>query len=271
MSDAVLVLRAPAAGLRRWRIACAIATLALASVPPLMFAAATMVRLHREGAVTTAAARSQPVRSSWVDVVPPQRRFALDAPLLRGLASTYAARRRSDGEREDLLAYGIPGFEAPAARLRIRRRVVNGVEPREPPLFAAMAREAAEAGFAVEHAGLADLMPTRFGAFEVVELTLGDGRGAPVQCTGFRLVLPAPALTLGGLACGALGAPIERAALACLVDRLDLVVRDEDLLDLFGARTARRGEGCAATEPDPGQAAWQDDKPVTHGVSSRRH
>lgn len=266
MSDAVLVVRPAAVSHRRMvLVSLAIALLALSAIGVGMGK-----RRFDPPPIAASRAAEGP---DWIEAPQASRLFTLDAPLLRGLVSAYAVRRQIlGGAREDLLVFGTPGFEAPAVRLRLRQGPGTDVSSLPPPLFAAMAREAAEGGFALERAGLAGRMTTRFGAFETVDLTLGDGRGTHVPCTGLRLVVDTPALTVAGVACGALGQPIERAALACLVDRLELApgAGDKTLTDVFasGRLVPICGNGAAKRD---GLADRPDDKPATPVRTSRRH
>ena len=251
------------------RTAAALATLVVALLL-LAVAGRALVRLHTAGTVAPASA---PIAAEWIDVPRPIHIFDLEAPLLRGSALVYTARRRTAGDgREDVLAYGIPGRDA-SLRLRLTRRTGGAAPP--PPLFAVIASQAADAGLSVGRAGLAYLMPTRFGRFEIADVALTDGSVSRVACRGFRLALEAPAFTMSGLACGAPGQPMTREALACLVDRLDLASGGDDraMIDFFAASERRRNPDCAGAglAPDAMHAAWLDDKPVTHLRTSRRH
>ena len=215
-----------------------------------------------------------PPPPAWIDVPRPVRIFDLAAPMFRGSPLLYSARRSTAGDgREDVLAYGTPGHDTAALRLRLERRGVRAVAP--PPLFSAIASQAADAGLSVERAGLAGVMPTRFGRFEIANVTLTDASATRLPCSGFRLALDAPAFTISGLACGAPGKPLTRAALACLVDRLDLASGGDDraMIDFFAASERHRDASCvgARLAPDALHAAWLDDKPVTHAKTSRRH
>lgn len=210
----------------------------------------------------------------WIDVPRPVHIFDLEAPLLRSAPLVYSARRRSAGDgREDMLVYGAPGGDSPMLRLRFDRR--TNAASALPPLFAAVARQAAESGLSVTREGLADLLPTRFGRFEVADVTLAGTSAAPLPCSGFRLAVDKPALTIGGLACGAPGKALDRATLACLLDRLDLASGGDDraMIDFFAASERRRDASCAGARlaPDHLHAAWLDDKPVTRPKTSRRH
>ncbi len=289
MSDAVLVTR-PLSPFQSWtpawrlvgglpgrlsgrvpaRTVAAAAILAL-SLMLLAVGATALVRLRDGG--TAVPALPPPLPPEWTDVPRPVHIFDLEAPMLRGLPPLYSARRRTMGDgREDMLAYGTPGHDA-ALRLRLGRRGPGAAAL--PPLVAAIASQAADADLSVGRVGLADLMPTRFGRFEVADVTLVDQTALRVPCSGFRLALDAPAFTISGLACGTPGKPLTRAALACLVDRLDLASGGEDraMIDFFAASERRRDPSCvgARLAPDGMHAAWLDDKPVTRAKTSRRH
>lgn len=214
----------------------------------------------------------------WLDVPRPIHIFGIEAPSLRALPLIYTARRRSAGDgREDMLAFGAPGLDSPTLRLRFYRRGPTAAPL--PPLFAAIVQQAAEAGLSVSRSGLADLLPTRFGAFEIADVALTGAMAERLTCSGFRLALTTPALTIGGLACGAPGKPVARAELACLLDRVDLHSGGDDraMIDFFAVSERRRDTGChgAGLAPDALHAAWLDDrsvgKPATHPGTSRRH
>ena len=251
------------------RTMMALGTLALALALPALVAAG-LVRLH---AGSTTPIRTPPPVPEWIDVPRPVHIFDLESPMLRGLPSAYSARRRPAGDgREDVLAYGKPGLDVPALRLRLRRGREAAATT---PLFAAIALQAAETNLSIERSGLADLMPTRFGTFEIADVTLTDGSIARVPCSGFRLALAAPAFTIAGLACGLPGRAVTRTTLACLVDRLDLAFGGDyrALIDFFAASERRRDPACAGARlaPDGLHAAWLDDKPATHRGTSRHH
>ena len=250
------------------RTAVAVATLAVA-LALLAAGAAALLRLQSGIPAST----EPPPQPEWTDVPRPVRIFDLDAPILRGSPLDYSARRRSAGDgREDILAYGAPG-DAPALRLLLYRR--SGAAAAPTPLFAAIARQAAEAGFAVGRLGLYDLMPTRFGRFEVADVTLTNATATRVPCSGFRLALETPSFAISGLSCGAAGQPLTRATLACVIDRLDLASGGDDraMIDFFAASERRRDPRClgARLAPDSLHAAWLDDKPVTHPRTWRLH
>ena len=205
-----------------------------------------------------------PPGSAWTEIVKPVRIYSLEAPEFAGRAATYTARRHViGGGREDVLALGTLDGAAPAIRLRIFRR---GTEPAaDVPLFAALVHEAAQAGLAVGRSSLPDVLPTRFGRFEVADITLTRKDGAATPCGGFRLALDKPALSISGLACGRHVAPMSRQAMGCLIERLDVASARDDraLIDFFAATELRRNAACAGMRlgPDGLHAPWLDEKP----------
>ncbi len=231
--------------------------LTAADAPPAPPAASTVLR---------------PLTSPWLEVIKPIEIVGLEAGEFANAARSYRARRNLEGGgRQDVIALGTPGA-GPALRLSLYRR---GSEASvAAPLFADLARQAADAGLAVTRSGLPDLLPTRFGAFEVADVALAAGAGRALPCTGFRLVLDAPALTVAGLSCGGPAAK-SRNALGCLLERLDLASGGSDraLADFFAASELRRSGTClgARLAPDQAHAAWLDDRSATPRRNSRRH
>jgi hypothetical protein len=127
-------------------------------------------------------------------------------------SATYEAQaRESDGARRDALTLGDPATDGPFLRASAR---VGGMT-RPPLFFVELAREAAEVGQAVAHAS----SPEADGPLLLSEVTL-DADGRERACLGFRFN-GAGTADLSGLACGANGAPLDRAALMCLIGRIE--------------------------------------------------
>jgi hypothetical protein len=251
-------------------------TVAALVVAPALAIALAAVPPWRDAAPSESPAPTRMSAPAWLDIVKPVQLFSLQANELSSLPLVYTARRRADGAgREDVLAFGTLAGERPALRLRISRADASTAVP---PLYVALARQAAEAGLSVGRSGLPDLMPTRFGAFEIADIALANSRGAAAPggaatCSGFRLVNDRPGFTIIGLACGDVR-PWPRKALACLVDRLDLASGGDDrqLIDFFAATELRRDGACEGMRlgPDTLHARWLDDKPATQRKTLRR-
>ncbi len=209
--------------------------------------------------------------AAWLDVVKPIETFSLESSEFGKAAKLYRARRHAEGGgRQDTIILGTTGSE-PALRLSLYRR---GTEPyNRVPFFSDVARQAADAGLAVTRSGLPDLLPTRFGALEVADISLNSSAAIPIPCSGFRLVLDAPALTLVGLACGTRTA-MSRRSLQCVLERLDLASggTDKTLVEFFAMSELRRTTTCAGTRlaPDQVHAGWLDDRSATPRRNTRR-
>jgi hypothetical protein len=65
--------------------------------------------------------------ATWAPIPRPTPLFAVTAPELRGLPLVYAARRHSEGGREDVLGYGA--FSSDGLHLRVAIRMGDPEEP----------------------------------------------------------------------------------------------------------------------------------------------
>ena len=226
-------------------------------------------------ALAVAPARSaSPVTLSpptWIDILKPVQIYSLQARELGHAPLRYTARRLSAGHgREDNLEFGVPSTEQPFLRLSVLRWAFT---PADSPIRVELAALDADVGLAGARDEGSDHLATRFGQFDVVAKARPVGAAGP-SCDGFRLILDAPELAIAGLACGTTRHPLSRAALACLIDRLDLasVGDDRALIDLFAASELRRDSACRGMRlgPDEVHAPWLDDKPVTPHRKMRR-
>jgi hypothetical protein len=132
-------------------------------------------------------------------------------------AAAYEAQTRdSDGARRDALTLGDPSSEGPFLRASAR---IGAASRHSSLFFVELAREAAEVGQAVAHASSPQADAEAGGAVLLSDVTLeADGRQR--ACLGFHFSA-AGAADLSGIACGAAGEPLERAALSCLIGRLE--------------------------------------------------
>jgi hypothetical protein len=198
------------------------------------------------------------VKPAWVEIQKPFRLFALNAPDW-GRDLTYAAERHRDGGgRRDHLIFGKFGA---TAWLQITLYRPGMEEADATPFFTDMARRAAPAGLTVARMGQPQQVPTRVGSFDVADFTLASTKGASDQsspCLGFRST-DGKVLEIGGFACGTPGNPIDRARLACALDRLDLISAGEDreLRAFFTGAPRQLGAACSTP---PGEA--QKNEPV---------
>ena len=127
----------------------------------------------------------------------------------------YVARARPSGERWDTLTFGEPG--AGDLLFRVTLRSANA-SLQKSSLFVALAKQSAELGAAVVHATSPQSAETTLGLVEWADIRLAD-RSGERSCLGFRAARPAN-IDMSGFACGGRGAPLDRAALECLLGRL---------------------------------------------------
>ena len=224
--------------IRRVLIAC---TLALLLSGALVYFLLTLPQAQQDGAVTA----PHVAKPAWVEIPKPFRLFALNAPQWgRDLAYT-AERHRDGGGRRDRLTFGKFGESAWLQVTLYRRGFENG-DPA--PLFVDLARRAAPAGLVVTRMGQPKPLQTRLGSVEVADLGLAGATGPSGQttpCLGFRSA-EGTVLEIGGFACGTRGNPIDRARLACALDRVDLVSAGDDaeLRAFFTGAAGQLGAAC---------------------------
>ena len=139
------------------------------------------------------------------------------APLVEigGAASYRAQANPADGSRIDRLTLGDAGGGAPFLAATVRRGP-SAAAPAQ--FFVDMATVSAGFGAAVERSGVPATQSGGRGPMESAELSLKAG-AASRDCLGFRFGF-GPGASLSGVACPALGAAVDRAALACLLERL---------------------------------------------------
>jgi hypothetical protein len=158
----------------------------------------------------------------------------------------YAARRHTTGGgREDVLTFGEFVGAGPFFRLSIYR---HGAEKTaDAAFFVDMARRAAQLGLSLGRANVAQTQATRFGDFETAAMTMTEDGVTRDACRGFRFSAAQLGLTIAGFSCGADDEAASAVALACLVNRLDLISSGEDsaLRDFFVAAQPRGARGCA--------------------------
>jgi hypothetical protein len=215
-------------------------------------------KLLADPALEVAKAEEAPI-AAWLSIEEPRARFALRSPDFEGLAKRYeAATHPAGGGRDDVLIFGAFAADGPHVRLSVYR---TGREaPAPSTFFVDLVRRAGESGLAVIKSAVASPMSSKFGAVEVADVQLA-GQGGERACVAFRLVVPAPGMRLAGWQCGTAEKPADRAALGCLIDRLDLVgaANDLGLANYFAAADMRRQPCAQATPAGNGRkTTWLD-------------
>ena len=174
--------------------------------------------------------------------------FSFESPLFPREQVAHEARRHNPGGgREDIFTFGAPGGDRGFARV-VAYRIGSEAGP-PGTMFLEMARRAAEAGFAVARSAFPAPLPTRFGLLEVADLTLA-GDGGEQRCMAWRMVADEQDLRVTGWLCGAEGKPVDRQALTCFAERLDLPApqTDKGLRALFSAAERPRSPGCPISQ-----------------------
>lgn len=233
-----------------------VAPSAASAVPPPPAAAGASLAAAPRASTPSSGASSSP----WIDIVRPIRIFDLTAPELAKAPLVYAAERHATGGgRQDILTFG--SLDAPAY-LRLQLYRVGTEAAPAMPLYVDFTRAAASANLAITRSLPPAEMPTRFGPFEVSDLTLAQKSGAAVPCLGFRGMALSGGFRVLGFACGGRTLALSRPALGCLIDRLDLAEAGDDqaLAGFFAASELRRNPACAGSELRPSihRASWLD-------------
>jgi hypothetical protein len=188
---------------------------------------------------------------AWSTILKPSPAFVLDTPLFpREQAGLSARRHNPGGGREDVFSFGRAGAPHGFARVVVYR---TGSEAGQPgTLFLELARRAAEDGFALLRSAQPAPLQTKFGPVESTEMVLSGG-GAEHHCSAWRIVAEEQDLRVTGWLCSPDERPVDRLALACLVDRLELSPAQTDggLRTLFSQTERRRTPGCPSGKPAP--------------------
>ena len=233
------------------------------------------------------ASASSSAVSRWVGIRHPIAIYDLTGSDFSKLPATYLARNHEpDGAREDVLTFGRLGDAGSFLQVSLLRTgmtneagrdgaeqdrlpanhradtgpaVVNAVSApgaqsdRDGALADALAQLAGNRGLTATRIRPAAPVETRLGTVEAADLLLWTD-GTAVPCLGFRgNAEGAPVLQIGGFACGAPGRPLGRAALACALDRIDLLSAGDDaaLRAFFVAAQRRGGSTCLGATPSP--------------------
>lgn len=192
-----------------------------------------------------------PAPAAWIEINRPFQIYGLEAPALAKLSRSYEARRhQAGGGRQDILTFGSANADAAYVRMVLYRPGTEDVP--KTAFFVDMALHAADAGLAVTHSPPPAALATRFGEAEAADLTLTTGEGRVLPCLGFRLAAKTLPWSLMGFACDR-PKPMDRRALRCLFDRLDLNAAGDDraLAKFFADAELRRDPACAGTRLTP--------------------
>jgi hypothetical protein len=176
-------------------------------------------------------------RSAWTTVERPYPAFELLVPELAGSSYTYAIQRRAaDGARKDVLSWGNATAAGPYVMVEIYRP--GAASDR----FIDAASEIAAR--IIDYTVTDDVKPagqidSKFGTVPLVDFAVAP-QGHERRCLGFARPFGAPALQIAGWYCSAGREVVDRATVACVLDRLTLVNGDQKLDELFARAEVKR-------------------------------
>lgn len=180
----------------------------------------------------------------------------LDAPEFAREKKVVARGETNDaGAHVDSLTIGQFAMGGPFLRIDIHPDFEAGAA--NPDFFMDMTRHARAIGLNASKIGHLATLSTRFGAFEAADIRLAqaEGNGAAASeraCLATRLVDPKASVEIAGVACGSAAKPIDRVALACILDKLTYVSSSDNkaLNDFFLNAEIARGKGCPNVSRD---------------------
>ena len=176
-------------------------------------------------------------RPAWSTVERPYPAFELLMPELAGSTYNYAIQRRAkDGARKDLLSFGEPAEAGPYVVVEIYRPAVASDR------FLDASSEIATR--IVDYAVTDDVKPdgqidSKFGPVPLVDFAVAPN-GHERRCLGFARPLNQPAMQIAGWYCSAGHEVVDRAMVACLLDRLTLMNGDAKLAEMFARAEVKR-------------------------------
>jgi hypothetical protein len=200
--------------------------------------------LQTASGVAIVAAQQQP---KWITVERPHPAFALAMPELATSASDYAIlRRAADGARKDVLTWGAPTVSGPYVMVEIYRPSAETERFMDAPSEIA----ARILDFTVtDDVKPAGQIESKFGPVSLVDFAIAP-QGKERRCLGFARPFDKPVMQIAGWYCSAGQEVVDRATLACALDRLSILSAGADarLDELFVSAELKR-TFCGAHNP----------------------
>jgi hypothetical protein len=194
------------------------------------------------------AAVEQPApQPEWVNVERPRPAFDLQMPELGDGAADYAILRRpADGARKDVFSFGAPAAPTPYATAEIFRPGTAGARFIDAPSEIAARIVAFSITDDVEPAGEID---SKFGTVPLVDFAIAVN-GRQRRCLGFARPFDQPPMQISGWYCSPGEEAVDRATLACALDRLTILSAggDPQVAGLF-ARAELKRTFCGERNP----------------------
>jgi hypothetical protein len=205
----------------------------------LAVAAASFIAAPSDIVAALGSASAQ--RPAWNTVERPYPAFELLMPELIGSTYNYAIQRRArDGARKDLLSWGDPADAGPYVMVEIYRPAAASDR------FLDASSEIATR--IVDYAVTDDVKPdgqidSKFGPVPLVDFAVAPQGPTPDherRCIGFARPFGQPVMQIAGWYCSAGSEVVDRATVACLIDRLTLVNGDAKLHEIFARAEVKR-------------------------------
>lgn len=193
--------------------------------------------LFRAPAGIAAVETPAPRAPQWVDVDRPRPAFDLQMPELG--ASDYAIMRRpADGARKDVLTFGTPAAPGPYATVEIFRAGNASDHFIDAPSEIAARIVAFSITDDVKPAGTIE---SKFGTVPLVDFAIAVN-GRPRRCLGFARPFDQPPMQISGWYCSPGEEAVDRATVACALDRLTSLSAggDPNLAALFANAELKR-------------------------------
>jgi hypothetical protein len=190
-------------------------------------------------------------RPEWTNVERPHPAFDMQMPELAAAGFNYTILRRdSDGARKDVLTWGEPGAAGPYVMVEIYRPGGAGERFIDAPSEIAARIVDFTVTDDVKPAG--DIV-SKFGPLPLVDFAIavpGTHDGLQRRCLGFARPFDDPSLQISGWYCSAGEQPVDRATLACALDRLTILSAggDAEVAGLF-ARAELKRTFCGERNP----------------------
>jgi hypothetical protein len=183
----------------------------------------------------------------WIKVERPHPAFELVMPELSASLYQYAIlRRAADGARKDVLTWGEPVGSGPYVMLEIYRAGSQSGGFIDAPSEIAARILAFAVTDDVKPAGRIE---SKFGDVPLVDFAIAAA-GRQRRCLGFAQPFQAPSMQIAGWYCSPGEEVVERATLACMLDRLTILSAGGDSrLDALFARAEIGRTFCGRRNP----------------------
>lgn len=203
----------------------------------LAVAAAGFVQSERGPLASTPSPTQMWPTQIWTAAEKPYPAFELLMPEFNGGAFNYAILRRSaDNARKDVMTWGEPAIRGLYAKVEIFRP-----GPRAESFLDASSEIAARL---IAETVADDVKPigeigSKFGPMSLVDFAIAPN-GHLRRCLGFAHAFDNPLMQIAGWYCSAGAEVVDRATVACMIDRLTMVSADTQTATFFARAEVKR-------------------------------